>query len=115
MKKFFYILIFLLVSIQAKAQFVEEYECYDFDTSTVYYTMKDSKTGVILATGTFIDKKKSGFWYQYYPNGKLQLVQKYDGGIRTGVWKGWDTNGKLVSKLVYKKGKLVASTVSKYY
>jgi len=105
----------MVLALPSKAQFVEEYECYDYDTNTVYYTMKDPQTRVVLATGTFVDKKKSGLWYQYYPNGKIQFVQRYENGVRTGTWKSWDNNGRLVSRLVYKRGKLVASSVSKYY
>jgi antitoxin component YwqK of YwqJK toxin-antitoxin module len=115
MKKFLFIFIFMVLSLTSKAQFVEEYERYDYDTNTVYYTMKDPQTSVVLATGTFVDKKRSGLWYQYYPSGKIQFVQRYENGVRTGTWKSWDNNGRLVSRLVYKRGKLVASSISKYY
>jgi antitoxin component YwqK of YwqJK toxin-antitoxin module len=115
MKKILYLFVFLVLVFPVKAQFIEEFESYDFDTSTVYYTMKDPQTSVVLATGTFVDKKRSGLWYQYYPSGKIQFVQRYENGVRTGTWKSWDNNGRLVSRLVYKRGKLVASSISKYY
>jgi len=115
MKKLLTILTILFIVFPAQAQYLEEYEAYDVDTNTVFYTMKDTQTGVTIAEGTFVNKKKSGIWYQYYPSGKIQFVQVYNGGVKTGTWKSWDSKGRVSSKLVYKKGKLVSSTVLRYY
>jgi antitoxin component YwqK of YwqJK toxin-antitoxin module len=108
-----FIIIFLVFPVQA--QFLEEYESYDVDTNTIYYTLKDSQTGVVIAEGTFVNRQKSGTWYQYYPSGKLQFVQIYKQGVKSGTWKSWDLKGRMTTKLVYKKGKLVSSTTSRYY
>lgn len=115
MKKMLFIFGLLFSLLPAQAQLLEAYEAYDIDTNTVYYTLKDSQTGITLAEGTFVDKKKSGTWYQYYPNGKLQFVQVYKEGIKSGTWKSWDSKGRMTAKLTYKGGRLISSTISRYY
>jgi len=115
MKKLLFILTIFFIAFPLQAQYVEEFECYDSDTNTVFYTLKDSQTGKVVAEGTFINGKKSGYWYQYYPSGKIQFVQNFKEGVKTGTWKSWDNKGRLTVKMVYKKGKLTASTVSRYY
>jgi len=115
MKNFLFLLMAFLFAFPLKAQYSEEFESYDVDTNTVYYTMKDVQTGVVVAEGTFVNGKKSGFWYQYYPTGKIQFVQIYKEGVKNGTWKSWDTKGRMITKVVYKKGKLITSTVSRYY
>jgi len=115
MKNFPFLLIIFFFAFPLKAQFLEEFESYDVDTNTVYYTMKDAQTGMVVAEGTFVNGKKTGFWYQYYPTGKIQFVQIYKKGVKNGTWKSWDAKGRMITKVVYNKGKLVATTVSRYY
>ena len=114
MKNFLFLLA-ILIFIPAKAQVVEEYECYDIDTNTVYYTKKDTVTGKTLATGTFVGKKKSGAWYQYYPNGKVHFYSNYNSGMKHGKWKSWDEQGRILTKQVYRRGRLLSTTISRYY
>ena len=60
MKNFLFLLMAFLFAFPLKAQYSEEFESYDVDTNTVYYTMKDVQTGVVVAEGTFVNGKKSG-------------------------------------------------------
>tara|TARA_Y100001960_G_scaffold332583_1_gene433667 strand:+ start:3333 stop:3704 length:372 start_codon:yes stop_codon:yes gene_type:complete len=52
--------------------------------------------------GKLVDGKKFGPWKTYWLNGSLASEGKYiSGGIKTGVWKHYDTDGRVVSKYTY--------------
>ena len=40
----------------------------------------------------------------WHPTGKLEYEIWYDHGRRTGVWRWWNEQGKLVKKVDYRKG-----------
>ena len=41
---------------------------------------------------------------KYYPNGKIESQVTYDFGVMHGVYRSWDTAGKLTDKYIYVRG-----------
>ena len=114
MKKLLTILV-LLFTTPVFSQAVENYEAYDVDTLTVYYTKKDTVKNITLEEGTLINGLRSGIWTSYYPNGKVQAIACYKEGKKIGKWRSYDSKGRLITEVRYKKGRMVYATQSRYY
>jgi antitoxin component YwqK of YwqJK toxin-antitoxin module len=81
--------------------------------------------GVKMMEGTFVDGKRNGKWYYWYPDGQLWTEGTYEmeieqgykvvfhengkkyyegnfiDGNRSGIWKFYDTNGILLKEIDY--------------
>lgn len=114
MKRLLLILSLFLLN-QAHAQIVENYWCYEGDQSRVYYEMIDSTTGQIYEEGIFIDGLRDGTWTRYWLNGKVQNVAYFDEGKKTGSWKFYDEEGKLIMLKKYKNNELLLAEQRRYY
>ncbi len=61
-------------------------------------------TGTVTGrwSGKLVDGKRFGPWKTFWFNGSLASEGKYiTGGVKTGVWKHYDTNGRVISKYTY--------------
>lgn len=114
MKKIIIILLFS-IGLPLFAQNLETYEAFEADLSTVYYTRTDSSKNIVLEEGTLVNGLRSGLWIQYYQNGKTQMIARFDGGIKIRSWKTYDSKGRIVSKVKYKKGKKIYASQYVYY
>lgn len=107
--------LFILFTCPLFSQVVERYEAYDVDTQTVYYTKVDTVKNVILEEGTFVKGFRSGVWTSFYPSGKVEAVAYYKEGIKNGSWRTYDSKGRLITKVKYKKGRMVSAVQARYY
>lgn len=98
-----------------KAQIVENYWSYEGDPSRVYYEMKDSTSGHVYEEGTFIDGMRDGTWTRYWGNGKIQNVAYFDEGKKTGSWKFYDKEGRMIMLKKYKNDELLLAEQRRYY
>lgn len=114
MKKLFIILL-LSVGIPLFSQNLEKYEVFGDDLSTVYYTRTDLIKHIVLEEGTLVNGLRSGLWIQYYQNGKPQMVARFNAGIKIRTWKTFDAQGRIISKVKYKKGKKLYASQYVYY
>jgi antitoxin component YwqK of YwqJK toxin-antitoxin module len=61
-----------------------------------------TEDGAVLTTGYYFEDKKDGEWVTYYlGTTKVRVEQHYIKGLRSGVWKSFDENGKLTIEETY--------------
>jgi hypothetical protein len=82
--------------------------------SNLGYTLPPAsgKERYIVVTGRYIDGKKDGKWYTFYPDGKLKNVVVFSNDIMNGEFKYFDSKGKLDTWGTYKNGKKYGEWVS---
>ena len=49
-----------------------------------------------------------GFWERYYLNGQIQEHREYNNGKSVGVWKTWDTEGKVITETDFTQDPIVS-------
>lgn len=55
--------------------------------------MPRQKDTILLATGRYLNRKKTGLWTWYDENGDKTATGKYSNGLKTGIWKEYDETG----------------------
>ena len=72
-----------------------------------YSTIGDgSGRGIVISKELYIDDKKEGKSYYYYPDGKLKSEVTYINGKKQGLSKEFDENGIIISLVYYHNGYL---------
>lgn len=61
--------------------------------------------GTVKSTGAYMNNIKSGIWRSYHPNGKLMLVTRYKNGVMHGYRVGFDESGKEIGRVYYYNGR----------
>ncbi len=75
-------------------------EVFNYKQVTIF-----SEKGDHSIVGT--EQKKHGPYFYYYENGKIRISGNYKDDLKTGTWKYFDENGKMIKTETYEKGKLV--------
>jgi antitoxin component YwqK of YwqJK toxin-antitoxin module len=63
-------------------------------------------------SGGEVVNKKAGDWKEYYPNGQIYSIGKFDGGAKVGEWKYYSSKGvlrvqgKMKNLIIFDEGKL---------
>lgn len=71
------------------------------------YTSK-WEDGTLKCKGVYTtDKKRTGEWINYFPNGQISTIAYFKNDKRVGTWKHYDSDGKLVALITYQKNELV--------
>ena len=66
------------------------------------------RNGKLYYKGSYKDDKKEGYWEWYWENGNSAYKGSYVNGKKDGVWENYQyPNGKLSNKGLYKDGELV--------
>jgi hypothetical protein len=55
----------------------------------------------------YLNGKRHGTWYVWYPNGKIRFVQSYANDQPDGVSWDFSPAGKVLQKIIYRNGKLL--------
>ena len=55
----------------------------------------------------YLDGKRHGTWYTWYPNGKIRFVQSYANDQPDGVSWDFSPKGIVLQKIIYQNGKLI--------
>lgn len=67
------------------------------------------KTGIVKATGLVNgDQQMDGKWVFYRENGTLLETGHYKGGVKHGIWVGYDKLGQLAYEAKFSMGKEVS-------
>lgn len=82
-------------------------------SGTIKYTLVD-KDGKIQEEGFYFNKKRSGTWTRYSPNGKKIEVARFRNGQRHGTWFFFDETGKKTFEVVYKNNKKISASEHRY-
>lgn len=61
--------------------------------------------GAVKSTGVYTNNIKSGIWRSYHPNGKLMLVTRYKNGVMHGYRVGFDESGKEIGRVYFYYGR----------
>ena len=61
-------------------------------------------SGIIISKELYIDDKKEGKSYYYYPDGKIKSEVPFVNGKRQGLTKEFDENGMIISLIYYHNG-----------
>lgn len=70
-----------------------------------YYWFDGKK--VLKTEGDFEGRLLNGHFATFYPNNQLQAKGKFNKGIKTGAWRYWNQDGKLIRKETWLFGKPV--------
>ncbi|MFI5202892.1 MAG: hypothetical protein ACHQF2_00230 [Flavobacteriales bacterium] len=65
----------------------------------------DKEDSVLLATGQYLNGKKTGNWTWYHESGNKMSEGKYVNGLKTGPWKEWGDNYVNISIGNYSAGR----------
>ena len=57
------------------------------------------------------DGKKQGQYKSFYPNGDLQVISHYVNGLLDGEFRGYDSQGVLISAEIYSKDEMISSNL----
>jgi MORN repeat variant len=68
---------------------------------------KISVLGQLEFEEEYLNGKRHGNWYTWYPNGKIRFVQSYTNDQPDGVWRDFSPKGKVIQKQIYHNGKLL--------
>lgn len=74
----------------------------------IYY---NTKTGKTLLMYTYKNSIKNGPYVIYHPSGVKWEEGSFRNGVPNGVWKSWDSDGKLLNQRTYADGVLVDEKV----
>lgn len=66
---------------------------YEHTKGTAHYTEWDT-SGRKLQEGMYLDDRRHGEWYTFYPDGKKRSVTNYSEGKMMGLFTKWYPNGK---------------------
>ncbi len=61
-----------------------------------------SENGIVQQDGYFTGDKKSGKWFNYYPNGVLLSVSEYENGMKNGIYIECEKSGAVVVQEYFK-------------
>lgn len=108
--------VLFFVPVLLFSQAVPNYESYEDDPATIYYTLIDTTTNITLEEGQYVDSLREGVWIKRHTNGNMQARIKFQNGMRIGTWKFWDDKGNLVVKKKYGRGgDLLFAAEYRYY
>lgn len=83
---------------------------YRADEKTGYYeTYKevDSAKSILISKELYLNDKRQGISYYYYPNGKIKETINYKDGIKDGYNKIYSEDGRIITLFDYYKGFLL--------
>lgn len=87
-----------------ETQLITEIEIEDFGAKN---QKENYEEGIPKYDVELKDGKKHGSYYEYHKTGELKIKGKYKNDLMEGIWKYYDTDGKLIKKEKYKKGTLI--------
>jgi antitoxin component YwqK of YwqJK toxin-antitoxin module len=96
-------------------EFADYYRIGIIDTMNYKYygIIKDYyKNGILQMIGKYQANVKTNEFLFYYPNGNLKTNGFYKNNIRWGIWTDYYENGKIKDKMVFNNGFL---SVLEYY
>jgi len=126
MKNLIFISAFLILNIQVKSQsyeIISQAEVVGRDTINKI-SSQNFKEGIwvirgkhypklkypmeqVIETGHYLYNRKSGLWFEYYPNGKQRSKLTYVNGVLDGPATFFDTNGNAIQEGKFKDNKWV--------
>jgi antitoxin component YwqK of YwqJK toxin-antitoxin module len=69
-----------------------------------YWRLRD-KYDDLLASGRYENDRSHGKWTTYHINGRKAAEGQMFHGARTGAWRSWDDEGRLISEVTYQAAK----------
>ena len=114
MKKFFYIILALFLSLSYSQETVRK---KNRKTSEEYYVLKSNKEvrqGLykkyfykkeIHISGQYLNGKKDGVWNYHHGNGKLSKVGRFKNGVKDSIWTSYAFDGEIIGRVGFVNGK----------
>lgn len=59
------------------------------------------ENGTKIFETTYLNGKDNGNYFLFHPNGQIQVQGRFKNGIPKGVWKYYNSKGKLIGKATY--------------
>lgn len=69
-------------------------DSFNYDNGEHFY-LKDSDR-FLAEQGFYLNGKKQGRWFEFFPNGKIKSIQPYVLGVRQGEYQEFNRRGKMV-------------------
>jgi len=112
MKKLF----FLIFSVFFTQQLLSQTVTYtDSDNNGIIEYLKKSEDGSIIERGFYFNEKPYGTWKSYWENGNLRCIAQFKYGLRYGVWKFYDFDGKLQHEVTYEDNRVAYAVQHRYF
>lgn len=83
---------------------------FEFIDSVKVFNMKNK----IISKGFFSKSKLQGNFIKYFTNGQIEIIGKYEEGIRIGIWKFFYKNGNIKKIIDFNDGKYIP-TLNEFY
>ncbi len=71
--------------------------------------IKHYNNGQISQTGWLKHNKPHGAWASFNDKGHVTAQAQYERGVKIGIWRFWDTDGKLFCEILYSNGTLISA------